>query len=161
MARVSKFGGASGSTLTISLSEKLAINGRDYGSKQTFSIPSIVDVSRRLVTVTTTEATILSFGAAIGAGTFIVGDVMYLRFSNLDDTNHIVLTFVNENDDEFAVKLDKGHSFVLVGDVSGGMADMIDAIDGTGLSLSLGDLKTVTADADTASVDLEIYVASK
>ena len=86
---------------------------------------------------------------------------MYLRFSNLDDTNHIVLTFVNENDDEFAVKLDKGHSFVLVGDVSGGMADMIDAIDGTGLSLSLGDLKTVTADADTASADLEIYVASK
>ena len=38
---------------------------------------------------------------------------------------------------------------------------MIDAIDGTGLSYSLGDLKSITADADTASVDLEIYIAGK
>jgi len=161
MARLSKFGGTDGSTLTVSLTESLTIDDRDYGSVQSFTIPSILEVSKRIVTATTTEATILSFGAAAGAGTFIVGDVMYLRISNIDDTNHVVLTFVNENDDEFAVKLDKGHSFMMVGDAVGGMADMIDAIDGTGLSLSLGDLKTITADADTASVDLELYVASK
>ena len=35
---------------------------------------------------------------------------------------------------------------------------MIDAKD-SALSLSLGDLKSVTADADTASCDMEIFVA--
>ncbi len=36
----------------------------------------------------------------------------------------------------------------------------MDAIDGTGLTMSLGDLVNVTADADTASCDMEIFVAS-
>ena len=35
---------------------------------------------------------------------------------------------------------------------------MIDAKD-SALSLSLGDLKSITADADTASCDMEIFVA--
>ena len=157
MARLTKYTAA---TLTVTLKEELTIDGRDYGGQQVISIPSIKDVTRRIVSITTTEAQILGFGAAVGRGSYIVGDCMYLRFTNLDDTNHIVLTFVNENDDEFAVKLDKGHSLAICGDVSGGMADMIDAKDGA-LSLSLGDFKSVTADADTASCDLEIYIASK
>ena len=41
-----------------------------------------------------------------------------------------------------------------------GVVDTMDAIDGTGLSLSLGDLVDITADADTASCDLELFVAS-
>jgi hypothetical protein len=83
-----------------------------------------------------------------------------MRFTNLDDTNFIALTFKNENDDEFAVKLDAGHSFIYPGDNSGGVVDTMDAIDGTGLTISLGDLVNVTADADTASCDMEIFVAS-
>ena len=157
MSRITKYTAA---TLTVTLTEALTIDGRDFGGIQTMSIPSIKDVTKRIVSITTTEATVLNFGAAIAPGTYIVGDVQYLRFSNLDDTNFITLTFANENDDEFAVKLDKGHSLIVCGDVAGGMADMIDAIDGTGLTYSLGDLKSITADADTATCDLEIYVAS-
>ena len=160
MARVSKFEGTDGATLTVTLTESLTIDNRDYGSVQSVEIPAIVDVTRRIITVTTTEATILNFGAAVGAGTYIVGDVMYMRFSNLDDTNHVILTFANEDDDEFAIKLDKGHSFMIMGDVSGGMADMIDAKD-SAITYSIGDMKSITADADTASVDLEIYIAGK
>ena len=36
----------------------------------------------------------------------------------------------------------------------------MDAIDGAGLTLSLADLVNVTADADTGSCDMEIFVAS-
>ena len=89
--------------------------------------------------------------AAPGHGRFV-----YVR--NLDDTNFIVLTFANENDDEAAVKVDAGNTFILAGDNSGGMADMLDAKD-SALSLSLGDLKSITVDADTASCDVEIFVA--
>ena len=136
MARLTKYGGTSGETLTISITEALTIDGRDHGSYHTVEIPNIVDVTRRLVTITTTEATILTFSGVVGSGNYIVGDTMYMRFTNLDDTNHVVLTFQNGNDDEFAIKLDKGHSFMVFGDAAGGMAGIMDAL-GSALTLAL------------------------
>ena len=157
MARKGTF---AASTLTVTLKESLTLDGRDYGGNQSYSFSSIGNVTRRIETVTTTEATIITFSTSMGPGQYIPGQVKYLRFSNLDDTNHIVLTFANENDDEAAIKLDAGQSFVINVDNSGGMVDVLDAIDGTGLTYSLGDLKSVTADADTASCDMEIFIAS-
>ena len=148
-------------TLTLTVQESIELNGVEQGATNTKTIASVNEVSKRIVTVTTTEAEVVAFHAsAISSGTFIEGDARYLRFTNLDDTNFIVLTFKNENDDEFAVKVDAGHSFIFPGDNSEGVVDTMDAIDGTGLSLSLGDLVNVTADADTASCDMEIFVAS-
>ena len=148
-------------TLTVTLKESIELNGVEQGATNTKTIASVNEVSKRIVTVTTTEAEVIAFHAsAISSGTFIEGDVRYIRFPNLDDTNHVTLTFKNENDDEFAVKLDAGHSFIFPGDNSGGVVDTMDAIDGTGLTYSLGDLVNVTADADTASCDVEIFVAS-
>ena len=155
MSRASAYAAA---TMTVTLTEAVTINSKDYGSTQSFTIASIANVDRRIITVTTTEATVMTFAAAMAGGTHIPANVQYLRFTNLDDTNHIVLTFANENDDETAIKLDKGRSLLLAGDASGGMADMIDAKD-SALSLSLGDFKSITADADTASCDMEIFVA--
>ena len=148
-------------TLTVTLKESIELNGVEQGATNTKTLASVNEVSKRIVTVTTTEAEVIAFHAsAISSGTFIEGDVRYIRFTNLDDTNHVTLTFKNENDDEFAVKLDAGHSFIFPGDNSGGVVDTMDAIDGTGLTYSLGDLVNVTADADTASCDVEIFVAS-
>ena len=147
------------STLTVTLTEAVSLNGYDQGSKNVQTISDVTEVNKRILVVTTTEATILTFGAAMAGGTYVVGDVKYMRFTNLDDTNFIVLTFANENDDEAAIKVDAGNSFVVFGDNSGGMADIMDAKD-SALSLSLGDMKSITADADTASCDLEIFVAS-
>ena len=155
MSRASAYAAA---TMTVTLTEAVTLNSKDYGSTQSFTIASIANVDRRIVTVTTTEASIMSFSSAMAAGTHIPAKVQYLRFTNLDDTNHIVLTFANEDDDEVAVKLDKGRSLVLAGDAAGGIADMLDMKD-SALSLSLGDLKSITADADTASCDMEIFVA--
>ena len=147
-------------TLTVTLKESIELNGVEQGSTNTKTIASINEVSKRIVTVTTTEVEIIAMGTAVSTGTFIEGDVRYIRFTNLDDTNFVTLTFKNENDDEFAVKVDAGYSFIYPADNSGGVVDTMDAIDGTGLTLSLGDLVNVTADADTASCDMEIFVAS-
>ena len=148
-------------TLTVTLKESIELNGVEQGATNTKTIASVNEVSKRIVTVTTTEAEVIAFHAsAISSGTFIEGDVRYVRFTNLDDTNFVTLTFKNENDDEFAVKVDAGHSFIFPGDNSGGVVDVMDAIDGTGLTVALGDLVNVTADADTASCDVEIFVAS-
>jgi hypothetical protein len=159
MSRISAFAGA---TLTVSLTESLTIDGRDYGGSQSIEVPSITDVSRRIVTVLhSAESNLWLLGTASTAGTSVIADTMYMRFTNLDDTNHVTLTFKNADDDEFAVKVDKGQSFLVFGDAAGGMAGMADAIDGTGISLSLNSITAVIAIADTASVDMELYVASK
>ena len=147
-------------TLTVKITETITLNGSDQGATNTMTIASVNEISKRIVTATTTEQVIFAFGTAVAAGQFLEDKVVYMRITNLDDTNHVVLTFRNENNDEFAVKLDKGQSFIYNGDLAGGVVDTMDAIDGTGLSLSLGDLVDITADADTASCDLELFVAS-
>ena len=146
-------------TLTVTVTEAVSLNGYDQGSKNTLTIASINEVNKRIVTVPASEIEVVAISTANASGTFIEGDVRYMRFTNLDDTNHLTLTFKNENDDEFAVKLDKGQSFIYNADLSGGVVDTMDGIDGTGLTLSLGDLVNVTALADTAACDLEIFVA--
>jgi hypothetical protein len=150
--------GYSAATMTVTFTEAVTLNSKDYGSTQSFTIANIANITRRIVTVTTTEATLFTFSTAMAAGQSIPANCQYIRFTNLDDTNHIVLTFANENDDEFAIKLDKGRSFAIAGDVSGGFADMFDAKD-SALSLSLGDFKSITADADTGSCDMEVFMA--
>ena len=147
-------------TLTVKIHESISLNGKDQGGTTSLSLSSINEISKRIVTVTTSEVEVIAMSTAASTGTYIEGDVRYMRFTNLDDTNHITLTFKNENNDEFAVKLDKGQSFIYNGDISGGVVDTMDAIDGTGLTMSLGDLVNVTADADTASCDMEIFIAS-
>ena len=149
------------STLRVHIHEKIKLNGEQYGGETILSIPSINEVSKRIVTAQTTERQILVFDtAAIGPGKFVQADVRYVRITNLDDTNHVTLTFKNHNDDEFAVKLDHGQSHIYNPDLTGGTVATTDAIDGAGLTLSLGNLVDITALADTAACDLEVFVAS-
>jgi len=148
-------------TLTVTLTEAITLNGVDQGGTNTLSISSVNEVSKRIVTATTTEQIILAFGTVVAAGQFLEDKVVYIRITNLDDTNHVGLIFRNENSDEFSVKLDKGQSFIYNGDLAGGVVDTMDAVDNAGLtSNTFGDLVDITADADTASCDLEIFVAS-
>ena len=232
MARLSAY---TASTLTVTLKESLTIDGRDYGGSQAYSFTGIGNVTRRLETITTTKASILSFASAIAAGTYIPGNVKYLRFTNLDDTNFITLFFTNAFDDVTCLKLDAGQSMAWNGDSSSGMVGVVASLSvpnvaftdatcdynndptvscdasalirpglgvtGTGIpaaatvisvntpgavtsfelsasttggsvtngtltfssrtaGLGLSDLKTIEADADQASSDLEIFVAS-
>ena len=149
------------STLKVKIQETINLNGKEQGSINIINIPNIATISKRIIDVPASEVEILAMSTAVASGTFIESDVLYIRITNLDDTNHVALTFKNENDDEFALKLDKGQTFIYNGDLSGGVVDTMDAIDGSGLSLSLGDLVNITALADTAAVDLEVFVAAK
>tara|TARA_R100000655_G_scaffold4510_1_gene14586 strand:- start:8674 stop:9141 length:468 start_codon:yes stop_codon:yes gene_type:complete len=148
------------STMTVTISESITLNGKNQGGTQTLSIPSIATVSRRIIDVPASEVEILAMSTAVAAGTFIESDVLYIRITNLDDTNHVTLLFKNENNDEFAVKLDKGQTFIYNGDLSGGVVDTMDA-DSSALSVGLGDLVNITATADTAACDVEVFVACK
>jgi hypothetical protein len=139
-------------TMTVTVSESITLNGKNQGSTNTLTLPGIVNISKRII---------IAMGTAVGSGTFNEADVLYIRITNLDDTNHVGLIFKNENNDEFGVKLDKGQSFIYNGDLAGGVVDTMDAQDG-GADLAantFGDLVNVTAYADTAACDIEVFVA--
>jgi hypothetical protein len=147
-------------TLTVKITETISLNGSDQGAVNTQTIASVNEVSKRIVTATTTEQVILAFGTAVAAGQFDETKVVYIRITNLDDTNHVGLIFRNEDSDEFSVKLDKGQSFIYNGDLAGGVVDTMDAAATSLTSNTFADLVDITADADTASCDLELFVAS-
>ena len=150
-------------TMTVTVSESVTLNGVNQGGTQTLSIPLIATLSKRIVDVPTAEVEIIAMSTAVAAGTFIESDVMYIRITNLDDDNHVGLIFKNENNDEFGVKLDKGQSFIYNGDLAGGVVDTMDAQDG-GADLAantFADLVNITAYADTAACDVEVFVACK
>ena len=149
-------------TLTIELKETIDLNGMEQGATNTLTIGSVSEIFKRIVTVTTTEAEIIKIGSSIDAGRFITGDVRYMRFTNKDDTNFITLTFTNEDDDEVAIKLDAGHSFIFGADNTLGLVDVMNAVTaGNAASdTALGDLTSVQADANSGSCDLEIFIAS-
>ena len=157
--------------LKVTIREELTLNGYDQGAKNTLTISDINEISKRIVTATTTEAGLLGFLSALSnvgvtankvgylAGILDDGDVRYIRITNLDDSNHITLTFRDEDNTEYRMKVDAGHSFIYPGDNSGGLVDTMKAA-GSALSSGLADLVDITVDADTASCDVEVYVAS-
>ena len=148
------------STMTVTISESITLNGKNQGGTQTLSIPSIATVSRRIIDVPASEVEIIAMSTAVSAGTFIESDVLYIRITNLDDTNHVTLTFKDEDNTEVALLLDKGQSFIYNGDLSGGVVNTMHA-GGSALTVSLNDLVNVTATADTAACDVQVFVACK
>ena len=151
------------STLKVTLREDIKLNGVDQGGVTTLSIGSINEISKRIVTVTTTEAVIATFSSAVAsAGHYVAADVRYIRFTNLDDTNFITLTFRNQDNDEVAIKLDAEQSFIWNGDNSNGMTAVFNATEDADAasSTNFGSLTNIQADANTASCDLEMFIAS-
>ena len=151
------------STLKVTIREDIKLNGVDQGGVSTLSIGSINEISKRIVTVTTTEAVIATFSSAVAsAGHYVAADVKYIRFTNLDDTNFITLTFRNQDNDEAAIKLDSGQSFIWNGDNSNGMTAVLNATEDADAasSTNFGSLTNIQADADTANCDLEMLIAS-
>ncbi len=146
-------------TMTVTVTESINLNGTNQGATNTLSLASIAEVSKRIVNVPASEVEVVAMSTAVAAGTFVESTVKYIRLTNLDDTNHITLTFKDEDATEFAVLLDKGQSFIYNGDIAGGVVNTMHA-GGSALTVSLNDLVNITALADTAACDMEILVAS-
>ena len=149
--------------LTVSLRENLKLEGTQYGSRRGFTISGINEAFKRVVTVlSASETALVAVSTARANGTFIKGDIRYIRIANLDPTNYIILTCKDSGNGEFAVKLDKGQSFIYHSDLSGGVVETLDA-SASALNLAhdatLADLVDIVAIANTANCDVEVFVA--
>ena len=153
----------SSATMTVRIVESIKLNGTEQGAVNTKTISSIAEISKRIITVTVTESTIATFSSAVAsAGHYVAADVRYMRFTNKDDTNFITLTFRNQDNDEAAIKLDAGQSFIWNADNNGGLVDVLNATQDADAAsdTALGDLTNIQADANTGSCDLEMLIAS-
>ena len=153
----------SAANLKVKITEEVILDGKDQGDTTELTISSISEISKRILTITTTESTIATFSSATAsAGHYIAADVRYIRFTNKDDTNFITLTFRNQDNDEVAIKLDAGKSFMWSADNSGGMVDVFNATQDADAAsdTALADLRTIQADANTGNCDLEMIIAS-
>jgi hypothetical protein len=144
-------------TMTVTITEAITLNGTAQGATNTLSLPDIDEISKRIVTVPTSEKSIISFHASdIGPGTFIEGDVRYVRITNKDDTNFVILNIEGDASTDFSVRLDAGVSYIIASTIDG--TGVVDYIDISGATLE--DMTTIKATADTAACDVEILVAS-
>tara|TARA_R110002096_G_scaffold276948_4_gene470960 strand:+ start:1272 stop:1733 length:462 start_codon:yes stop_codon:yes gene_type:complete len=150
-------------TLTVTHSEDLTLNGSQQGSTNVKAFTGINEASKRMLTITTNVATIANFSGAVGsAGHWNDGTVKYIRLTNLHATYFVGLTLRNGSDDEFAFKLDAGQSFMLCGDNSTGMELIFNATQAAtaGTITAFGPLKDITADAESGTIQIEMFVAT-
>ncbi len=138
-------------TLTSTITEAITLNGNTYGNSITQSILTQGEAYSRTMSVATTETTIASLGTADAQGVVIGDEVSYMRFTNLDDTNFVQLTFKTAAEN-FSVKLNAGDSYVC-------MSNQMDAVNTTTQG-TLEDCTTVTAKADTVACDIEFIIVS-
>ena len=149
--------------LTVTHTEDITLNGQQFGGTTIKSFAGINEISKRILTITTTECVIGTFSSAVAsAGHYTAADVRYMRFSNLDGTNFVTLTFRNQDNDEVAIKLDAGQTLILNGDNTNGMTAIFNATQDADAasSANLGSLTNIQADADTGSCNLEVIIAS-
>ena len=150
-------------TLTTTHTESIILNGQEFGGTNIKTFGSIAEISKRILTITTAESVIATFSAAVAsAGHYIAADIRYIRFTNRDGTNFITLTLRNQDNDEVAIKLDAGQSFVLNGDNANGMTAIFNATQDADAAsdTAFGSLTNIQADANTGSCDLEMLIAS-
>jgi hypothetical protein len=143
----------SNGTLTVTVTEKLVLNGKDHGSTKKITATGINEISKRILTCATTGTQVYSGASAAAYGTFVTADVRYVRITNLDDTNFIVLHLEGASH-YVQIAVPAGAVFLLT-DVSA-VFDSAAAV----ASFSANDITRIDVMANTAACDIEIMVAS-
>ena len=156
----------SAATMTVEITEKIILNGRDQGATNKLSISSIKDVSKRIVTVPASgDTTVLRFRATTSAAdnALDLQNVKYFRITNLDDTNSVNLCLQIDTGEEDSgpdahttILLEAGRSFMM-----GTPEDGIVVHDSTAtIQTSLNDVESVLIDSGTEIGTVEVFTAS-
>lgn len=136
-------------TLTVQKIESVTLNGKEYGNTNSSTFANINEVDQRIVTIPTSEITVLQFGSAAAAGTFVRANLEYLRISNKDDTNFISIKLTDGSAEHAWFKIPAGGEFVLNEAV----------LEAASSFSAFSNLTAISAIADTAAVDIEYFIA--
>ena len=154
------------SALTVTITESITLNGSSQGGTNTLSIAGVDEVYKRIITCpANSETRIVDFHSSVADAILTpldVQDVVYIRVTNLDDTNSLTLSLqidVGEDDsaaDESAsILIQPGKSFMM-----GTPHDSTGVLDASAnLVTDLVDLESLIVQPGTNTIDVEIFVA--
>tara|TARA_R100000808_G_C2145111_1_gene152912 strand:+ start:1887 stop:2384 length:498 start_codon:yes stop_codon:yes gene_type:complete len=157
------------STLKVTISENISLNGRQQGGSQTFSIASINEIYKRIVTCPSgVDTTVARFGVStdVTDASLDIQDTKYIRVTNLDDTNSVNVNLqidVTESgsgasavNETATILLAAGQSLLM-----GTGHDSIAVYDADGsVQTTLHDLESILIDPSSNAVDIEVFIAS-
>jgi hypothetical protein len=140
------------STGTVTISEQLVLAGVDRGGSHTRTITNIAEADRRVMTIdSANEIDIIELNSNNGQGKFIRSAIRYIRITNLDNTNFLRVRFKKSGAETADVKVDAGATFML-------STGSMDADTSAGAFSAFVDIDVISAQADTADVDIEYVV---
>ena len=158
--------------LSITIKEDLILNNTQQGGVYKNTISGITDVYKRLVTVPSgSDTTLATFKSTVGISdsALDVGNVKYVRITNLDGTNSVVLSLQIDSgsndtaaDESATLLLEKGKSFMM-GSTTGSFQvddDSADLIPLESATPTLSNLESIVADSGARSVQIEVFIAS-
>jgi hypothetical protein len=142
------------STATITISEGLTLGSVDRGGSHTRTIENIAEADRRVMTVdSSNEIDLIELNSDNGQGKFVRSSIKYIRITNLDNTNFLRVRFKKSGGATADVKVDAGATFML-------STGSMDADSTPGAFSAFVDIDNISAQADTADVDIEYVVLS-
>lgn len=153
-------------TLSTTITESVVLNGKERGSEITLDIGSVTEVMHRIVKCPSgSDTTIATFKSttAISDGALDLGNVKYIRVTNLDSTNSINLSLqVETGEDDTAadssatILVAAGRSFIM-----GTPEDGIAVSDANATIITtLNDLESLLVDPGSNTITVEVFVAS-
>lgn len=80
-------------TLTVQIKEEITLNGTAYDTTVSKSITGVGNIFKRIFSIpASSSVTLATFISTVTDNQFDVEDVKYIRVTNLDDTDALVLT---------------------------------------------------------------------
>mgnify|MGYP003627720474 FL=1 len=154
------------STLKVTITEQINLNGSEQGSRNVLNISDIKDVFKRIVTIAADDdATVLVFKSttAIADGAMDLQNVKYIRITNLDDSNSVGLSLQLDSDEDNSaanesctILLEAGRSFMMGTPDEGIHVDD----DSATILTALTDLESIIINPGANAGTVEVFVAS-
>ena len=153
-------------TMTVTVAEDITLNKVQQGTSNTFTVASIKDVSKRIITIDADDdATVAVFKStvAIADGALDKEKVKYIRITNLDDTNSVNVSLQLDSDENNSAAdlsvthlLEAGRSFVM-----GTPDEAVHANDSSATIITaLTDLESIIVDPGSNAGTVEVFTAS-
>lgn len=96
---------------------------------------------------------IVNFSTGVGAGTFIGANVKYFQITNKDSANFVRIRVAKTTGQTFDIKLEAGKIFIL-----GNNKESVSETEAA--FVAFVNIDSISAQADTADVDIEYFIAS-
>lgn len=147
-------------TLTVTVSEDITLNGRSRGSEVVQSVTSISEVYHRIMNVTQNVSHTLLELSTTAAATEgqkpLDTSLQYLRITNLDGSNNVVVEVLDSSSEEYAVLLGPNESFILNNAKIDANASGDSSV---GAETDMTNIDKISATGNGGACDVEVFAA--